>query len=91
MRNHSILARLQAAERHLGVDMRIGLAIVETLIACESRDASDVVAIEVGHGERLRIDRRPGESLADLEQRANPRGCWRSSPAPIYSSHRAAA
>lgn len=61
-----------------------GLAIVATIGAALSRE-DDVVAIEVTiGGERRRINRLPGETLADLEARANPSGCWRTAPVPIF-------
>lgn len=59
--------------------------MVETLLAAGSHDQADVLAIEVRTpaGQPVRHRRQPGESLAELEARANPTGTWRARPVPI--------
>ena len=48
-------------------------------------EADFMCAIEVctPAGQQVRHLRQPGESLADLEARANPTGTWHARPMPI--------
>lgn len=63
----------------------VGLLMVETILAAGSHDQADVHAIEVCEpaGQCVRHRRQPGESLAQLEARANPTGTWHARPVPI--------
>lgn len=63
----------------------VGLLIVETILAAGSHDQADVIAIEVctPTGHQVRHPRQRGESLGDLEARANPTGTWHVRPVPI--------
>ena len=91
MVNKSLIARIEALERRQGAAARTGLLVLEESIAGaiaidKVPPLTEVVAVEVGPDEaRQRVDRRPGESLADLEARANPRGCWRAYPSPVFA------
>ena len=63
----------------------VGLLMVETILAAGSHDQADVCAIDVctPTGQQVRPPRQRGESLGDLEARANPTGTWRARPVPI--------
>lgn len=63
----------------------VGLLMLETILAAGSHHQADVLAIEVctPAGQRVRHCRLPGESLGELEARANPPGGWRAQPTPI--------
>ena len=63
----------------------VGLLMVETILAAGSHDQADVLAIEVRtpDGQQVRHQRQPGETLAQLEARANPTGTWHVRPVPI--------
>lgn len=83
----ALKARIAALERAQGVGERHGLAALWILVHYDGMHGDvDVVAVEAGPPDgRVRFDRLPGESLADLELRANPRGCWRARPEPIFA------
>lgn len=81
--SRSLQARLRALERAVGMGERVGLATVETLIAAWSRTDDEVTGITTEPGHHLTV-RLPGESLDDLERRANPTGCWRAFPQPVF-------
>ncbi|MBP6815875.1 MAG: hypothetical protein KAY46_03880 [Burkholderiaceae bacterium] len=78
-------AALALLLRTTGGRSPVGLLMVETIIAAGSHDQADVCAIEVctPAGQQVRHLRQPGESLADLEARANPTGTWHARPMPI--------
>lgn len=87
----SLIRRLEAAEARISSSARQGLAFLHALIEVEGTGQygdADVIAVDVGsfslHG-RTRVERRPGETVADLEARANPRGCWRTAPLPVFA------
>lgn len=64
---------------------RLGLMLTQWVVEAEEFATDDVIAIEAGPAyARLRFDRKPGESLEGLEARANPRGCWRAQPMPLF-------
>jgi hypothetical protein len=69
----------------------VGLLMVETILAAGSHDQGDVIAIEVcaPAGQGVRHRRQPGESLAQLEARANPTGTWHARPMPIVHEGKA--
>ena len=62
-----------------------GLRALLATIADQGRTDPDVIALEarIG-GERRRINRLPGESLAALLVRLNPGGHWLTRPEPIF-------
>jgi hypothetical protein len=82
----SLRARVADLEKARGVGTRGGLALISMMLGSDSRAEADIISIEVSvaDGSRVRIDRLPTESIDDLERRANPRGCFRASPEPIY-------
>lgn len=95
MMDKQLIARLRVLEKDRGMGLRQGLAFLQVLIELEGdgqrqyQDA-DVIALDVGGFDSqqgrvtTRFTRRSGESLADLEARANPRGCWRAAPTPVF-------
>jgi hypothetical protein len=92
MAKASLIRRLEAAEARIVSSERQGLAFMQAVIEVESigqhqRGDADVVAVDVGAFSlqgRTRVARLAGESIADLEARANPRGCWRAAPVPVW-------
>lgn len=81
----TLKAHLRALERAVGMGERVGLATVETLIAAWSRTEAEVIGITTKPGRHF-VARLPGESLDDLERRANPTGCWRAFPQPVFGA-----
>jgi hypothetical protein len=91
MAKASLIRRLEAAEARIVSSERQGLAYMQAVIEVEiigqQRGDADLIAVDVGAFSlqgRTRVARLGGESIADLEARANPRGCWRAAPMPIW-------
>ena len=78
---------MAAEERRYGRGARTGLRVLTFWVLEAGRADGDVIAIEVGTGcTRRCVPRRTGETLDELEERANPRGSWRALPSPIFST-----
>jgi len=76
----TFVAMLDADEQACGRAARTGLRFVSAQLLLAGRVAHEVTALRV----RGRIVmRRAGESLDELEERANPCGSWRAMPAPV--------
>lgn len=93
MTQKTLLARLRALEKILksGTEKREGLGFLQVLIdrpgfAGATGDA-DIVGLQVGGFDgtpAVTVVRISGESLDALEARANPAGCWRAAPRPVF-------
>ncbi len=82
-----VIDELDALESEQGAAARTGLLMVRYLVEAHGRLESDVVGLSVGVSVRDQrdVDRRPGESLNELERRANPGGSHRMFPMPNFS------
>lgn len=77
---------LQEREASGGRFARTGLVLLNFWLLEMSRPASDVVGIRIRRGDLapLVVRRRAGETLAELEERANPGRSWRAFPWPLF-------
>ena len=82
------LRELEAQFGEITADNTRGAEILAYIVEGAQKVDADIIALEVGPEDaRLRVARAAGESMAALIDRANPAGCWRASPAPIFADH----
>ncbi len=80
-----VIDKLNERERTLGPDGRTGLVMVRFLIEALKRSESEVVGVGLGLGSARRtFDRWPGESVDQLERRANPGSSHQTFPMPVF-------
>lgn len=81
----SIIDDLREREAEKGRDARTGLVLMHYWLLEMGRVPSDVIALRVSRcGSRQEVRRRIGESIEELEERANPSRSWRTLPWPIF-------
>jgi len=81
----NIIDDLRQREASQGRGARAGLVLLHYWLLQMGRPATDVIALEVRRcGERRQVRRRIGESIEELEERANPSRSWRTMPRPVF-------